>query len=81
MISDGYMDFVVEKLLRQQDINGTPHIEVQWKGYGLAEITWEPRTQLLLDVPDMVQASNNKKRKGRLPRLKAVESPATLTSS
>lgn len=47
-------EFVVEELLRQRFRDHMAEIEVKWKGWNHEDNTWEPRSQLLKDVPDMV---------------------------
>ena len=47
-------EYVVERLIRVKNFKGVQRILVKWKGYD--ETTWEPRAQLLEDVPEMVRA-------------------------
>lgn len=47
--------FEVEKLLKRKKIKGKVHFWVKWKNYNTNNNTWEPRTALKKDVPDMVK--------------------------
>ena len=50
----GEEEYEVEKLL---DYRRGQYL-VRWKGYGRNEDTWEPRKNLMKDIPDMVKAYN-----------------------
>jgi hypothetical protein len=64
---DGRPDeYTIEKLVRQlPDEHGQPLIEVKWKGYGSEENTWEPRSELEQQVPNMIQRFDMRPRRGR----------------
>lgn len=51
--------FIIEKLLKRFKINGKVYFKVKWKGY--SETTDEPRSELIIDVPNLVKQfeSNN----------------------
>ena len=51
---DGQEEFAVEKLLREKPGPSGSLIEVNWKGWTSDHNTWELRSQLLEDVPDML---------------------------
>jgi hypothetical protein len=48
-------EYVVKSLRDARIRNGVAEIQVKWKGYGPDQMTWEPRTTLMEDVPDMVR--------------------------
>jgi hypothetical protein len=48
-------EYVVKSLRDARIKNGVAEIQVKWKGYGPDQMTWEPRTTLMEDVPDMVR--------------------------
>ena len=47
--------FVVQKILDKKKVNGKIYYKVKWKGYPESEATWEPRSQLIEDVPLIVR--------------------------
>jgi hypothetical protein len=55
---------VVESLLREKPGDTGPMVEVKWKGWNADDNTWEPRSQLLEDVPDMVAELDSRVRAG-----------------
>jgi hypothetical protein len=46
--------FVVDKILNHKIRNGKTYFLVKWKGYKKSDSTWEPKKQLLKDVPRIV---------------------------
>ena len=45
--------YIIENIIDKKTIKNRVHYEVKWKGY--SETTFEPRTTLLVDVPDLVK--------------------------
>lgn len=57
-------DYIVERVLGKWKFKGVPHYLVKWKGYEeVKDRTWEPCERLMVDVPLLVEAFRNKKRK------------------
>lgn len=58
---------VVEKILAKRKQSGVPHYLVKWEGYdNIEDRTWEPCDRLQVDVPQIVEAYENKtQRKAR----------------
>ena len=55
LMEENQEEFVVERLLRERLLDdGELEIEVKWKYWADQHNTWQPRIQLLLDVPQMV---------------------------
>lgn len=52
--------FEVSKLIRPSFQNGVPGYIVRWKWYDVADDTWEPKSQLEIDVPKLVKAFDKK---------------------
>jgi len=48
--------FYVERLLARKNVGRGKKYLVKWVGYAESDSTWEPRTRLMIDVPDMVLA-------------------------
>jgi hypothetical protein len=48
--------YVVSQILDKKTINRKVYYFVRWKNYGNKYNTWEPRDELLLDVPKIVNA-------------------------
>lgn len=46
--------YIIHELLESKLIAGKVYILVSWEGYTSEWDTWEPRNELLVDVPDMV---------------------------
>ena len=44
--------YIVQRLISKKKINNKICYQVKWKGY--AKTTWEPRTQLIKDVPELI---------------------------
>ena len=63
ILVEGEEEFVVERLVGQRNSSRGPEIQVKWKGYD--ELTWEPRRNLLEDVPDLVRKFDKRLTKGR----------------
>ena len=59
-------EYVVKSLRDTRIKNGVAEIQVKWKGYGPDQMTWEPRTMLMEDVPDMVREFD--KRQSKAPK-------------
>ena len=47
--------FVVEKILKKRKNKNRIEYLVKWKGYSSDQNTWEPRTKLIKDVPDLIK--------------------------
>jgi hypothetical protein len=47
--------FKVEKILKKKKVGKQIFYKVKWVGYDEKESTWEPRANLIIDVPDLVQ--------------------------
>lgn len=47
--------YVVEKLIKKEKRNNKIFFLVKWKGYSNKHNTWEPRSKLIQDVPDLVR--------------------------
>jgi hypothetical protein len=52
--------FIVEKLLEKKKIKNKIHYLVKWKGKPASENSYEPRTNLIQDIPEMVKAFDEK---------------------
>lgn len=52
--------FVVERLIRRKKENNRIYFLVRWANYGPAYDSWEPRTMLLQDAPDLVHEFENR---------------------
>jgi hypothetical protein len=59
-------EYVVKSLRDARIKNGVAEIQVKWKGYGPDQMTWEPRTTLMEDVPHMVRKFDG--RQSKLPK-------------
>ena len=53
--------FTVEKLLDKKKIKGKIHYLVRWVGFKKADDTWEPRTEIIKQIPDMIKEYDKKK--------------------
>jgi hypothetical protein len=51
--------FVVESIVKKEKRKGLIHYLVKWKDYPSSQNTWEPRTNVLNDVPTLVAAFEN----------------------
>lgn len=51
----GVTKYIVEKILDKKREKGKVYYLVKWKGFSNKENTFEPRTTLMLDVPDMIK--------------------------
>jgi AAA+ superfamily predicted ATPase len=47
--------FIVEKILDKKKIKSKIHFLIKWKGKPDSANSWEPRTNLIKDIPDMVK--------------------------
>ena len=54
--SRGEQHYHVERLLSAKRQRGKTLYLVKWRGYSLAQSSWEPAERLLEDVPDLVAA-------------------------
>jgi hypothetical protein len=54
--------FKVEKILKKKKKGNQIFYKVKWVGYDEKESTWEPRSNLLIDVPDLVQEFEDSKK-------------------
>jgi len=45
--------YIIQSIKSKKTIKGKVCYEVKWKGY--KRTTWEPRTQLIKDIPDLIQ--------------------------
>lgn len=52
---NGVEKYVIEKLLERKKIKNKVMFKVKWAGFPSSENTWEMRSQLFLDVPDLVK--------------------------
>ncbi len=52
--------FIIESLEKRQKRKGKIHFWVKWLGYPSSQNTWEPRTELMKSVPDMVKQYEKK---------------------
>ena len=48
--------YIVEKLLEKKKIDNKIHFLVKWRGFDQKDSTWEPRTNLILEVPELVNS-------------------------
>lgn len=48
--------YIVEKIVGKRKVNNKIEYHVKWLGYPADQNTWEPRAQLIKDVPQMVDA-------------------------
>lgn len=51
----GVTKYIVEKILDKKKEKGKVYYLVKWKGFSNKDNTWEPRTNLIIDVPDMIK--------------------------
>jgi hypothetical protein len=54
ILSDNSTGFIVEALLRRRKKKNSYEYLVKWEGYPEHDSSWEPRSNLLKDVPDLV---------------------------
>ena len=52
--------YTVEKIMGKKRINNRIHYKIKWKGYPMSESTWEPRTELIKLIPDLINDYENK---------------------
>lgn len=45
----------VEKILAKKRINNKVHYKIKWEGYPTSSNTWEPRSELIKTIPDIVK--------------------------
>lgn len=51
--------FIVEKILKSKKVKGEIFYFIKWKGFDMSHNTWEPRTNMIKDVPKLVEAFEN----------------------
>ena len=51
--------YTVEKIMGKKRINNRIHYKIKWKGYPMSESTWEPRTDLIKMIPDLINEYEN----------------------
>lgn len=54
IIDDGIEKYIVDSILEKKKINNRIFYKVAWKGYPIEQATWEPRTVLIKDIPELV---------------------------
>lgn len=59
----GIQKYVIDKLLERRKIKGKIMFKVKWKGFSDADNTWEPRSVLIRDVPELVKEYESNKKK------------------
>ena len=47
--------FIVEKILEKKKEKGKIFFKIKWKGFPADKNSWEPRTQLIKDVPTLIK--------------------------
>ena len=47
--------FIVEKIINKRKLNNRIEYLVKWQNYKDSENSWEPRTDLIKDIPDMIK--------------------------
>jgi hypothetical protein len=58
------VDYIVEKILGWRKFKGVLHYLVKWKGFKkVKDRTWEPCERLRVDVPLIVEAFEEKRKK------------------
>ncbi len=58
------VDYIIEKILGRRKFKGVPHYLVKWKGFEkVKDRTWEPCERLRVDVPLIVEAFEEKRKK------------------
>jgi hypothetical protein len=55
-------EYVVEKIIDRIKEGRVIYYKIKWRGYPLSEATWERRSRLLEDVPDLVRDFERKQR-------------------
>jgi hypothetical protein len=56
LLADNSIGYIVESILRRRKIRNSFQYLVKWKDYPEYESSWEPRKNLMKDVPDLVEA-------------------------
>jgi len=51
--------FIVEKILDKKKEKGKVYYLIKWKKYNKKHNSWEPRTELIKDVPELIKAYEN----------------------
>ena len=55
--SDGLPVYPVKRLHESKFVDRRKHVLVEWEGFPeRSDYTWEPRTRLLEDIPELVKA-------------------------
>ena len=61
-LNNGHDEYVVEEILKKKKIKNRVYYQIKWKGYD--DLTLEPRSKLIQDIPDMIkQFESNRKLK------------------
>lgn len=60
LLSDNILGYYVETILRRRKKGRSYQYLVKWLNYPEYESTWEPRSNLLKDVPELVEAFDTK---------------------
>ncbi len=53
----------LKKILKKKKVGKQTFYKVKWVKYDKKESTWEPRSNLLIDIPDLVQEFENSLKK------------------
>ena len=60
ILEDGATGYLVEAILRRRKVRKSYQYLVKWLGYPEYDASWEPRANLLKDVPDLVKEFDEK---------------------
>jgi hypothetical protein len=61
-LNTGYDEYVVEKIIKRKKIKNRIYYQIKWKGFD--DLTLEPRSKLIQDIPDLIkQFESNQKLK------------------
>ena len=52
--------FIVKSIIDHKEVGRIDYFKVWWKGYKKEDATWEPRSKLIKDVPDLINEYLNK---------------------
>jgi len=45
--------YIIQSIKSKKTIKGKIYYEIKWKGY--SKTTWEPRSELIKDIPDLIK--------------------------
>lgn len=48
--------YIIEKIVGKKKIKGNVYYQIKWKSYPESQNTWEPRSELIKDVPQLVES-------------------------